>query len=61
MPDNVNQVSLVKCRRADRDKEFFFLMAKVYGVTESEVKPAKELATKVSWRTTASSSRTTRS
>lgn len=47
MPDNVNTVSLVKCRRADRDAEFFFLLAKVYGVSESEVKPAKELATKV--------------
>jgi hypothetical protein len=47
MPDKVNQVSLVKCRRADRDKEFFFLMAKVYGVNESEVKPAKDLATEV--------------
>ena len=47
VPGSDKQVSLVKCRRADRDKEFFFLLAKVYGVPESEVKPAKELATQV--------------
>jgi hypothetical protein len=41
-----HEASLVKCRRADR-QEFFFLVAKVYGVSKEEVKPAKELATEV--------------
>ena len=47
MPGTDKQASLVKCRRADRDAEFFFLLAKVYGIPASEVKPAKELATQV--------------